>query len=105
VNGARRYFVAAVLLYLAFDLCDAVLPGAFTFDPDSSVEVTAHRVGHGGPAPSLRSPQVARVKTHDDVERPAIIRPSLIPATRHHVPLKHHLQTALSDPPSGTEDH
>ena len=103
-SARRRYFVAAVLLYVAFDLCDAMLPGAFTFDPDASVEVTAHRVGHGGPVTSLRLPLVARVKAHDDVERPAI-RPSLIPATRHHVPLKQHLQTALSDPPSGTEDH
>ena len=34
-----RFLVLVLVLYFAFDVVDPFLPGAFSFDPDESVEV------------------------------------------------------------------
>lgn len=102
----RRLLTLAVLVYLTVDLTDPLLPGAFNFDPDTSVEIIVTRAhGLGATTPTLARPiDRATSVTRDHEMVPA--RPTIRPQAPRARPLVHaHLRAPISDPGSPSEDH
>ena len=87
----------AVLLYVVLDLSSPLIPGAFTFDPDTAVEAIA-RVRDGGQqasaavsmpsSPRLEPPsQRPRAFTTSSVRRSHVVSEWLADLRRSHAPV------------------
>jgi hypothetical protein len=85
---AARFFTALVLLYLVLDFAAPSVPGAFTFEPSSSVEVVrlARYAEDDRPAP-LCQPDASVVRRVEELRTEPRPRPRL-PALRPVPPLR-----------------
>ncbi len=96
---ARR-LILVIAIYVGLDLTNPFMPGAFTFDPEQSVEgVHGERGGQQLVAPG--TPAAPRVQTDRTLAPPR--RPA--PAARKWFAGLRPAHVPVSDPPPRSEDH
>ena len=97
-----RPLILAIAVYVALDLSNPFMPGAFLFDAEESVEGVhaersrPHLIAAGGSAPA------PRVQTDDVVAQPPR-PPAPMGRRRFDAPRAAHIPAA--DPPPPTDDH
>jgi hypothetical protein len=103
---ARR-FTLLLLIYVSLDLTNPFIQGAFSFNPDDSVEgISRHHRG-GAPVPSTADTPATAIEPAPTDRAAAIAR---------RLPSRHHAlgewlvdvreaHAALADPQSPTDDH
>jgi hypothetical protein len=97
----------AILIYVTLDLSLPMMPGAFVFEPEGSVESIQLNRGRAGNAelialPALPSESSAPSRSRIDVRRRMAPRRGLARLTRH--PVASRLPRATLDPAPSSDD-
>ncbi len=99
-----RHLILLLVLYVSLDLANPFMPGAFSFNPDDSVD--AVRLHH-----EVFRSRLAAISTPPSIRDAALKRPVIAPQPAEpravsgcFVDLRQR-QSASSDPPAATEDH
>lgn len=101
---AGRLLIALLLFYITLDLSCPLLPGAFNFNPDRSVDGLSSDQGrHDLPPPAVSEPSpVARTGLQAESRRLVFASAPVSHPPRTRVPRSHR---GAPDPGGSTEDH
>lgn len=104
----RRWFVLLLMLYLALDLTNPFMPGAFNFDPDESFEGSRSVRRGDDQLVVVTAPALERASTTVDIRLPARPRHEVAPVAgllRDWFVDLRRAQSAFDDRPPLSEDH
>ena len=101
----RRLPAVAFILYVALDLSNPLMPGAFNFNPDTSVDAAQASVTHRTRTTPARSAVPEHDRPSTGAGRSSVGRPPVHRVVSDWLPAARSTPPAAAPAPPATDDH